>query len=333
MDFIQSIREKAKSNLKTIIIPEGTEERVLQAAGTVLKEGLAKLVILGNKDMIYKKAKENSFDIDKAIIVDPASDPNRDGYIEEYYKLRQAKGITLDDAKNLLLDELVFYGAMMVRRGIGDGFVAGASFETRDVARAAIHCISIDKDIGVVSGAFIMIAPDKSYGEDGLFIFADCAIIPQPRYTQLANIAIASARLMERLFDIKGRVAMLSFSTKGSASDPTVDKVIEATKLAKELKPDLIIDGELQVDAAIVPGVAQIKAPDSILKGRANILIFPDLSSGNIAYKIVQRLAKAHAIGPLILGLVKPCSDLSRGCLVEDIIDAIATTAVMAQDT
>jgi phosphate acetyltransferase len=245
--------------------------------------------------------------------------------------LREHKGITLTTAEEILKDP-VYYAAMMVREGSADGFVAGASYTTPDVARAAIHCLGADSRIETVSSSFIIIVPDCAYAEGGIFVFADCGIVPEPTSKQLAQIALSSAELMEKVLRFEPRVAMLSFSTQGSASERCVEKVKEATKLVKELKPNLLVDGELQVDSAIVPEVAKIKTPDSILKGRANILIFPNLDAGNIAYKLVQRLAKAKAIGPLLQGLNKPCSDLSRGCDVEDIVDAVAVTVVRAQN-
>lgn len=306
---LKEIRKKAAQSPKKIILPEGDEQRIIKAAKIIKKDRIAELIIL-------KKSEVR---------------PDLNKFATEYYHLRKHKGMSPEEAKATFLKQPVYYAAMMVRQGLADGFVAGASHTTRDVARAALHCIGIDKRIGILSSAFLMIMPDKKFGQDGVFLFADCGIVPEPSASQLASIAIASADLLKRLFDFKPRIAMLSYSTKGSGSGKGVDKVREATEIVRSQEPDLIIDGEMQVDAAIVPEVANIKAPDSPLKGRANLLIFPDLESGNIAYKLVQRLAGAKAIGPLLLGLNKPASDLSRGCSAEDIVDAVAITCLRAQ--
>jgi len=251
-------------------------------------------------------------------------------YIEEFYQLYQAKIPDIETVKETFNDPL-YYAAMMVREGKADGFVAGAAHTTSDVGRAAIRCLGIDERITIACSCFIMAVPNCPYGEEGTFVFADCGIIPDPNSRQLACIAIASAGLIKKILDIAPRVALLTYSTKGSAKGRLLDKVIEAAGLLKTMAPDLLVDGELQVDAAIVPEVAKIKYPDSPLAGRANVLIFPDLNSGNISYKLTQRLANARAIGPLILGLNKPCSDLSRGCIVDDVVDCVAVTAVRAQ--
>lgn len=331
MNLLKQIRSKAKVSPKTIVLPEGLDERVLKAASFVHKNGLAKIIILGVPDKVVKKAKAKSINLKSIEIIDPVVSGNFDTVVQEYFELRKHKGISVDDARFTLRDNQVFYAAMMVRNNLADGFVAGADYTTKDVARAAIHCIGIDRQAPVVSSAFIVTVPNCNYGEKGLFVFADCGIIPDPSAKQLSDIAFVSAKLLEQLSNFKPKVAMLSFSTKGSASSPSVNKVVEAVKIAKARYPDLIIDGELQGDAAIIPEVARIKSPDSPIKGKANILIFPDLDAGNICYKLVQRLAKARTIGPLLQGLNKPCSDLSRGCSVEDIVDAIAVTVVRAQ--
>ena len=286
---------------------------------------------MGDPDKVTQKAKGKSINLKNIEIIDYLAASDLDNFIQEYYQLRKHKGISLDDARATLIDNPVFYAAMSVRNNKAHGFVAGADHTTRDVARAAIYCVGVNRQTPIVSSAFIMIIPNCSYGEEGLFIFADCGIVPDPSPKQLSEIAFSSAKLLEGLSNFKPRVALLSFSTKGSAKSSSVEKVTVALKLAKSRYPDLIIDGELQADSAIIPEVAQIKSPDSPIKGRANILIFPNLDAGNICYKLIQRLAKARAIGPLLQGLNKPCSDLSRGCNVEDIIDAIALTVVRAQ--
>ncbi len=309
MDTIGLIRKRASSKPKTIILPEYYDQRVVEAARIIEQEGVAK-AILFTKEMMNPQDKER--------------------YIEQYYNLRKAKGITLDEVKKIFEDTL-YYAAMMTREGKADGFVAGASHTTPDMARAAIHCLEIDPRITIVCSCFIMAVPDCPYGENGTFVFADCGIIPDPNSRQLACIAIASAELAAKVLDIKPRVAFLSYSTKGSAKGKSIDTITEALQLARNMSPDLLIDGELQVDAAIVPEVTKIKYPDSPIGGQANVLIFPDLEAGNIGYKLVQRLGRARALGPLLLGLNKPCSDLSRGCSVEDVVDCVAVTAIRAQ--
>jgi phosphate acetyltransferase len=308
MDIIGKIREQAKKELKIVVLPEIEDMRVKEAARIIEKEGIAKVLLLGQGMLDTKKQKE---------------------YAEKYYQLRKAKGVSLDEATRVLEDPL-YYAAMMTQSGEAAGFVAGASHTTPDVARAAIHCLGVNEKINIASSCFIMQVPDCDYGENGAFLFADCGIVPEPNPRQLACIAVSNAELAEKIFGVTAKVAFLSYSTHGSAKGRAIDKILEALALAKEMRPDLLIDGELQVDAAIIPDVAEIKYPDSILKGRANVLIFPDLGSGNIGYKLVQRLAKARAVGPLLIGLNKPCSDLSRGCSVEDIIDCAAVTAIRA---
>ncbi len=331
MNFLNQIRSKAKKNPKTILLPEGYDERVLKAASFLTRNGLAKIILLGQSDEIIKKAKSKGINLKNIEIIDPLTAEDFDNFVQGYYQLRKHKGISLDDALATLNSNFVFYAAMCVRNNKADGFVAGADYTTRDVARAAIHCIGINPETPVVSSAFIMIIPNCPYGEKGFFIFADCGIIPEPSSEQLCEIAFSSSKLLEQLSNFKPKVAMLSFSTKGSASSPSVEKVAEAMKLARSKYPDLVIDGELQADSAIIPEVAKIKSPNSPLRGKANILIFPNLDAGNICYKLVQRLAKARAVGPLLEGLNKPCSDLSRGCSSEDIIDTVALTVVRAQ--
>jgi phosphate acetyltransferase len=309
MDIIARIRARAKTKLKTIVLPEIEDKRVQEAAKIIEKEGVTKVLLFG-RGMLEKTKQEE--------------------YAQKYYELRKLKGISLDDARETLEDPL-YYAAMMTHSGEIDGFVAGASHTTPDVARAAIQCLGADEKINIASSCFIVSVPDCPYGEGGAFIFADCGIVPEPNPRQLASIAISNAELAQKVLGITPKVALLSYSTKGSAKGRAIDKTLQALALAKQMQPGLLIDGELQVDAAIVPEVAEIKYPDSLLKGRANVLIFPNLEAGNIGYKLVQRLAKARAIGPVIVGLKKPCSDLSRGCSVEDIVDCVAVIAVRAQ--
>ncbi len=309
MDIISRIREKARAKRKTIALPEIEDQRVREAAKIIEQEGIAKVLLFG-RGMLNRTQQE--------------------AYAQEYFRLRQVKGITLEEAEKTLEDPL-YYAAMMTRLGDIDGFVAGASHTTPDVARAAIQCLTVDERFNIASSCFLMQVPDCPYGENGAFIFADCGIVPEPNPRQLASIAVSNAELAEKIFSLTPKVALLSYSTKGSAKGRVIDKVLEALGLAREMRPDLLIDGELQVDAAIVPEVAEIKYPHSLLAGRANVLIFPSLEAGNIGYKFVQRLAKARAIGPLLVGLQKPCSDLSRGCSVEDIVDSVAVTAIRAQ--
>jgi len=309
MDTVTKIRQIAKTKPKTIALPEYDDKRTLEAVRIIEQEGLAKVLLL-SPDKISSQDKEK--------------------YIQEYYELHKPKGIEIDEVRSLFEGSL-YTAAMMARNGLVDGFVAGAVHTTPDVARAAIRCLGVEPRISIASSCFIMVVPNCPYGQDGTFIFADCGIVPDPTSRQLACIAVSASELAKKALDIPARVAMLSYSTRGSAKGKNIDKIREAIGLLKEMAPELPVDGELQVDAAIVPEVAQIKYPDSPLAGRANVLIFPNLESGNIGYKLVQRLARARAVGPLLLGLNKPASDLSRGCSVEDIVDCVAVTAIRAQ--
>ena len=308
MDIVSIIRQKAKEKPKVIALPEIEDIRVKEAAEIIEKEGLARILLFGRGMLDKERQKE---------------------YAQKYYELRRRRGLSLVEATKILENPL-YYAAMMTRQGEVDGFVAGASHTTPDVARAAIQCLGVDEKIGIASSCFVMQVPDSNFGEEGTFIFADCGIVPEPSPQQIASIAISNAELAKEVLGINPKVALLSYSTKGSSHGRAIDKVAEALKIARQARPDLLIDGELQVDAAIVPEVARIKCPDSILAGKANVLIFPDLDAGNIGYKLVQRLAKARAIGPLIIGLNRPCSDLSRGCNAEDIVDCVAITAIRA---
>ncbi len=309
VDFIEVLRSKAKARQKTIVLPEYDDKRVVEAVKIIEKEKIAKPILL-TPDKINIDDKER--------------------YAQEFFHMRQEKGMDIDTARKTM-DNLLYYAAMMVWEGKADGFVAGANHTTSDVARAAIHCIGIDGRLTIASSCFLMAVPDCSYGKNGAFIFADCGIIPEPNARQLACIAIAASELANKVLGIIPRAALLSYSTKGSAKGRCIDKIVEALGIVKNMAPDLLVDGEMQVDAAIVPEVAKIKYPNSPLGGKANVLIFPNLEAGNISYKLVQRLANARAIGPLFLGLNKPGSDLSRGCFAEDVVDSVAITAIRAQ--
>lgn len=329
MDVIEKIKEKAKAKRKRVVLPEGTEERMIQATKKILSEGLAEVILLGDEEQIKGLSGSNDLKLSQVKIINPANSTQLDEYAQEYYELRKHKGMTLEQAQKTMANPL-FYGAMMVRKNQVDGFVAGSINTTGDVLRAGIQIIGLAPGISSVSSSFIMVLPEFMGVKDRIFIFADCAVIPNPDPPQLASIAIASANTMKNLIGDEPKVAMLSFSTKGSAEHELVDKVKEATRIAKELKPDLKIDGELQADSAIIPSVAKKKCPDSLIQGDANVLIFPDLNSGNIAYKLVQRMGKAEAIGPIIQGLAKPANDLSRGCSVDDIVNVVAIAMTMA---
>lgn len=330
MGVMESIWRRAKEDVRHILLPEGTEPRMLHAAREITDQGLARISLIGSRDEITKIAKEENADLTGVEIVDPATHPKRQTYIEQLVEMRKHKGMTPEKASGLLYEN-GYYATMMLKLGDADGFVAGAVSSTPQVWRPVLQIIKTKPGIKVAASCFLMEVPDCEYGEDGVFIYADCGLNPDPNAEALASIAVAAGDIAKVLTGMEPRIAMLSFSTKGSADDPAVTKVQEATRLAKELRPDLLVDGELQVDAAIVPGVAARKCPDSPLKGYSNILIFPDLDAGNIAYKLTQRLAKATALGPLSMGLAKPVNDLSRGCSVQDIVDVVAITAIEAQ--
>ncbi|MCX5677517.1 MAG: phosphate acetyltransferase [Candidatus Omnitrophica bacterium] len=327
MSIIDEIRSKAAKNPRRIVLPESDDPRTLAALNYILDKKIAKIVLIGKEDIRSKIKSKNLKDVE---IIDPVKYGNIESIANEYYELRKAKGMTLEEAGQAVREEWVLFGAMLVRRDLADGFVAGANHTTADTVRAGLRCLTVDKELAVVAGAFLMEVPSSPYGEKGVFIFADCGVNPEPNARQLAGIGVLSARLFEQLVKKTPRVAFLSYSSKGSAEGPLVDKIKEAIAKAKQSAPDLSIDGELQVDSALVPEVAKIKCPASDVAGRANVLIFPDLNSGNISYKLTQRLANARAVGPLLMGFTKPCSDLSRGCNVDDIIDAVAVTAVRA---
>lgn len=326
MSLLQSVREKAKKACKTIVLAEGEEKRVLDAAKVILDEKIAGLVLIGNKDVIAQKA---AFDVNQVTIVDPASD-NLDEYADLLYELRKAKGMEKEQAAQLVKNPL-YLGVMLVKTGKADGMVAGSVNSTGDTLRPALQIIKTAPGIKTVSSCFIMVLPEGSkYGENGVMVFADCAVNIEPDAEQLASIAIASADTAKKIAGIDPKIAMLSFSTKGSAKHANVDKVVEATKIVNTIAPELQCDGELQLDAAIVESVAQLKAPGSKIAGHANVLIFPDLQSGNIGYKLVQRLAGAQAVGPICQGFNKPVNDLSRGCSSGDIVNVVAMTVLQA---
>lgn len=330
MNISQLIRKKAKKNPKIIVLPEGEEPRMIKAAESIINEGFASLILLGKKENIASKAQELGIDISSKIkIINPKNSEKLKEYAVSYYKLRKNKGVGLDDAYQLLEDPL-YFGALMVYHDDADGLVAGSINATADVFRPALQTIKTAPGINIVSSSLIMVVPDCIYGEKGIMVFADCALNPEPNSEQLADVAIASAATGKALVGFEPRVAMLSFSSKGSGKHPLVDKVIEATKIAKKKKPELLIDGELQADTALIPTIGEQKAPNSKIAGKANVLIFPDLNSGNIAYKLVERLAKAKAIGPISQGMRKPVNDLSRGCSADDIVNVVAITVLQA---
>lgn len=303
------MREQAKGSPKTIVLPEADDPRIKEAAEIIEKEGIARVLLLSP---------------------DKIKEQKKDEYAREYLRRREKRGLTLDEAEKTLSQPL-YYAAMMVNEGSVDGFVAGAVYPTADVARAAIHCLELNPQIIVASSCFIIALPDKSFGEQGVFIFADCGIVPCPNSQELACIGVSAAELCRDVLGLSPRIAFLSYATKGSSRRPEISKVRQAAEIMRAEHSEFLVDGELQADAAIVPEVAKFKKSDAILGGRANVLIFPSLNAGNISYKLVQRLAGAEAIGPLILGLNRPCSDLSRGCSVNDIINCVAVTAVRAQ--
>jgi len=330
MDLLEKIKARAKQLGKRIVLPEGLEERTLKAADEVIREGIAQVILIGDPEKVQAKAKELGLtQIAKAKIVNPLHHPRKEAYIDLMVELRKNKGLTREEAARLIEDPL-YLGTLIIKSGDADGEVAGAMNATGDVLRPAFQYVKTLPGISVVSGAFLMILPDTKFGENGLMVFADCAVHPNPTAKELAEIAVTTARTTRALAGFEPRIAMLSFSTKGSAKHELVDKVVEATRIAREMDPNLQIDGELQADAAIIESVGKSKAPGSPIAGKANVLIFPDLQSGNIAYKLVQRMAHAEAVGPVLQGMAAPINDLSRGCSVSDIVNVIAITANQA---
>ncbi len=332
MHLVDQIKAKARQNLQTVVLPEGYDDRMVQAAGPIAREGLANVILLGDPATLSAKAESLGVSLEGVTLLDPKNSPKLEEYVDELVEVRKKKGLSREDAKKLLTDDdNLFYGAMMVRKGDAGGAVAGAANTTGDVLRAAFQVIGPAPGMKTVSSVFLMVTKTPEFGEDGVLLFADCAVNPNPDARALAEIAVSTAKSCKSFLGVDARVAMLSFSTKGSAKHEDPDKVIEALAIAKEMAPELQIDGELQADAALIPKVGQSKAPGSTVAGKANTLIFPDLDAGNIGYKLVQRLAGAEAVGPIIQGLGKPVNDLSRGCSVEDIINVAAITAVQAQ--
>lgn len=330
MQLVSSIRAKAQKAGKTIVLPEGNEERTLKAADIILKEGIADIILLGAERDIKQAAESMGLGhIRQAQVIDPATHPKREEYAALLYEIRKEKGMDMEQARQLVLDPL-YLATLLIKNGEADGEVAGAMNPTGKVLRPAFQIVRTMPGISVVSGAFIMIMKEPQWGHEGIMVFADCAVHPDPNAEELAQIAVMTARTARAIIGMEPRVAMLSFSTRGSAQHPMCDKVIEATRLAREMEPGLLIDGELQADAAIVESVGKSKAPDSPIAGTANVLVFPTLETGNIAYKLVQRLAGAEAIGPVLQGMAAPINDLSRGCSVSDIVNLVAITANQA---
>ena len=333
MDLLSQIVARAKSNKQRIVLPEATEERTLRAADRVMADGIADIILLGNPDEIKKLAAEWGLqNIDKATIIDPENSPKAEEYAEKLAELRKSKGMTIEEARKLVKNPL-YYGCMIIKTEGADGQISGALSTTGDTLRPALQIIKCAPGITCVSGGLLLISKQKQYGEDGVLVVADVAVTPMPDANQLAQIAVCTAQMAKAVAGFEDpRVAMLSFSTKGSAKHEVCDKVIEATRLAKEMAPDLKIDGELQADAALVPSVGAKKAPGSDIAGKANVLVFPNLEVGNIGYKMVQRLGDAIAIGPVLQGIARPVNDLSRGCSVDDIYYMVAITACQAMD-
>lgn len=330
MNIIEQIKESAKQANKTIVLPEGEEERTLRAADIILKEKYAHLVLLGNKNKIEKQAADWGLThISEARIIDPIENPKKEFYAQMLCEIRKSKGMQMEEALRLVENPL-YLATLLIKNKEVDGEVAGAQNATGDVLRPAFQIVKTLPGVSVVSGAFIMVFKDKKWGDNGVMVFADCAATPNPNERELAEIAVVSARTAQSIAKLDPRVAMLSFSTKGSAKHEMVDKVVNATRIAKEMAPDLKIDGELQADAAIVPSVGASKAPGSEIAGKANVLVFPSLEVGNIAYKLVQRFADAEAVGPIMQGMAAPINDLSRGCSVDDIVSLVAITACQA---
>ena len=332
MSFIQDIMNRARQEIKTIVLPEATDIRTLKATDKILKEGFCKIILVGNKEEVLNLAKENDLDISNAEIVEPQTSEEYEEYVNAFYELRKNKGMTIEKAREFMKDT-VYFGVMMVKQGKGDGLVSGAAHSTADTLRPALQILKTAPGTKLVSAFVLEAVPNCEFGENGVFLFGDSGLNQNPNADELSEIALSTAKSFKQIVGKEPKVAMLSYSTRGSAKAEEVDKVRIATELAREKNPDLLIDGELQLDAAIVPEIAEMKAPGSPIKGNANVLIFPDLQAGNIGYKIVERLAKAEAYGPICQGMAKPVNDLSRGCKAEDIVGAVAITCVQAQDS
>ncbi len=330
MSFIETIKERAKKDVKTIVLPESMDTRVMEAASKILEEGIANVIIIGTPEEINESAKD--FDISKATIIDPYTSELTEELILKLVELRKSKGLTYEDAKKLLLEDYMYYACMLVKDGKADGCVSGACHSTSNTLRPALQIIKTKPGVELVSAFFLMVVPDCEYGANGTFVFADSGLEQNPDSVKLAAIAASSAESFQLLVEEEPKVAFLSHSTMGSAKHADVDKVVEAVNIAKEKYPEYKMDGELQLDAAIIPSVAASKAPNSEVAGQANVLVFPDLDAGNIGYKLVQRLAKAEAYGPVCQGIAAPVNDLSRGCSADDIVGVVAITAVQAQN-
>lgn len=326
MNIIEKIRAKARTINKTVVLAEGTEERTVKAAGIITREKIANIILLGDETEVNAVASKVDANLAGVTIINPEKSADYAPFVDELMELRKKKGLSKEDAEKLIKNVL-YYGTMMVYKNKADAMLAGAQNTTGDVLRPALQIVKTAPGISTVSGAFIMVTDRKEYGDDGILLFADCAVNSNPTAEQLAEIAYCTAKTAKNLLDMEPRIGMLSFSTKGSAEHELIDKVVQATKIARERYPELIIDGEFQVDAAIVPKVGASKAPGSAVAGKCNILIFPDLQAGNIGYKLVQRFAGAQAFGPILQGIAKPINDLSRGCSVDDIVN---TTAILA---
>ena len=333
MSFIEQIKQRAKEDIKTIVLPEAEDIRTLEATRDVLKEHYAKIILIGNKQKIEEKAESNNIDISGAKIVDPENSEKYEEYVNLLYDLRKHKGMTIEKAKELVKDP-VYFGMLMVKdkNSEADGLVSGAIHSTSDTLRPALQILKTAPGTKLVSAFFVMVVPDCEYGENGTFVFGDCGLNENPDEEALSEIAISSSKSFKQLVQKEPKVAMLSYSTHGSAKSELTEKVINATKKVEEKMPELLVDGELQLDAAILPEIAEFKAPNSKIKGNANVLIFPNLDAGNIGYKLVQRLGKAEAYGPLCQGIARPVNDLSRGCSSKDIAGVVAITAVQAQN-
>ena len=332
MTFIDTMKEKARKDIKNIVLPEADDVRVLKATEMVLNEGFANIILIGDTDEIKNLAKENDIKIDGVQIINPLTSTKLRKYSDDLYELRKAKGMTIEQAQELLKTNSRYFATMMVKSGDADGFVSGANHPTSDTLRPALQILKTAPNTKLVSAFFVMVVPECDYGENGIFVFADCGLNEYPDAEALSEIAISSAESFKELVGKEPKVAMLSYSTMGSAHSPLTEKVVEATKLLKSKKPNLICDGEIHLDAAILPEIAERKAPNSPLKGKSNILIFPDLDAGNIGYKLTQRFGKAEAYGPLCQGISKAVNDLSRGCSSSDIAGVVAITAVQAQN-
>lgn len=330
MSFIEEIKERAKREIKTIVLPEATDLRILTATETICKEGFAKVILVGKKEEIIELAHQNKLNISDAKIVEPVKSEKYTQYVEAFFELRKAKGMTLEQAKELILDP-VYYGMMMIKQKDADGLVSGAIHSTADTLRPALQILKTKPGTKLVSTFNVMVIPNSEYGENGVLVFSDCALNPKPNSEELSEIALSTAESYRSLIGKEPRIAMLSYSTYGSAKSEDVEKVREATRFAKEKAPELLLDGEMQLDAALVPSIGKSKAPGSNVAGKANTIIFPDLNAGNIGYKLVERLAKAEAYGPVCQGMAKPVNDLSRGCKAEDIVGVVAITALQAQ--